>query len=372
MRTRGAVVMNVPGEYEVLELELDAPRQDEVLVRMVATGLCHSDDHFARGDMIAGTFPWLGGHEGAGVVEEVGPNTSGFQAGDHVVFSFLPSCGQCRWCSSGLQNLCDFGATLLVGSRFDDTSSFRVHTLGGQPVGQMCGLGTFSEYTVVSTQSAIKIDKDIPLESACLLGCGVGTGWGSAVYSADVRPGDVVIVMGVGGIGINAVQGARHAGAAHIIAVDPVEMKRDKAIEFGATTAFGHISDASDYAKTLTNGQGADSAIVAVGVTTGEHIGEAFTSIRKAGTLVVTGVGQMEAVGIPISPVELAMYQKRIQGTHFGACNPRRDIPRQIQLYRDGILKLDELVTRTYRLDDIAAAYKELLDGQILRGVVTF
>ncbi|MGH9294819.1 MAG: alcohol dehydrogenase catalytic domain-containing protein, partial [Acidimicrobiales bacterium] len=227
MKTRGAVVREAPGKYEVVDLDVEDPRTRELRVRMVASGLCHSDDHVATGDIPVAVYPFCGGHEGAGVVEEVGPNTPGWEKGDHVVFSFLPGCGRCRWCASGMQNLCDLGAGLLSGARFDDPTSFRLHLDDGSPVGQMCGISTFAEVTTVGVDSALKVDKDLPLESICLLGCGVGTGWGSAVNSAGVRPGDTVIVMGIGGIGINAVQGAAHAGASNVVAVDPVPFKRE-------------------------------------------------------------------------------------------------------------------------------------------------
>lgn len=372
MQTRGAVITKAPGAYEVVDLEVDEPRQGEVRVRMVASGLCHSDDHIATGDLPVPLYPFLGGHEGAGIVESVGPGTRGWEPGDHVVFSFIPGCGRCRWCASGMQNLCDLGAYLLNGSRFDDPTSFRVHTADGDPVGQMCGLGTFAELTCVDVNSAVKVDDDVPLERACLLGCGVGTGWGSAVNSAEVRPGDTVVVMGVGGIGINAVQGAAHAGAAHVIAVDPVEFKRTKALELGATEAFADIGEANMFARSVTNGQGADAAIVTVGVVRGEHVGQAFSCIRKAGTVVVTGLGDVAEVGIPVSLAELTLFQKRIQGSLFGASSPSWDIPRQIQMYRDGLLKLDELVTTEYSLDEVATGYEDMHAGKNVRGVIRF
>ena len=372
METRGAVVTQAPGKFEVVELEVDEPRQGELMVKMAASGLCHSDDHLATGDMPVMHYPICGGHEGAGVVERVGPSTPGFEEGDHVVFSFLPGCGRCRWCASGMQNLCDLGATLLAGSRWDDMTSFRLHLPDGSPVAQMCGIGTFAEHTAVSVNSAIKIDKDLPLDKMCLLGCGVGTGWGSAVNSAQVRPGDTVIVMGIGGIGINAVQGASHAGASNVIAVDPVAFKREKAIELGATHAFEDIAQAVGLAKSLTNGQGADSAIVTIGVVKGEHIAQAFAAIRKAGTVVVTGLGNIAEVGIPVSFGELTLFQKRIQGSLFGQSNPSSDILRQVQMYRDGKLKLDELVTRTYTLDEIALGYEDMHAGKNIRGVIMF
>src|SRR5581483_6242524 len=219
------------------DLELDTPRRGEVLVQMAAAGLCHSDDHVATGDMPVRHLPMCGGHEGAGVVEWVGEGVEGIVAGDHVVFSFLPICGECHWCSTGHQNLCRLGAGLADGSRVGAPGSYRMN-LDGHPVAQLNGLAAFSEYTTVDVRSVVKIERDIPLDVACLVGCGVITGWGSAVTSGGVRPGDVVIVMGVGGIGINAVQGAAHAGAAEVIAVDPVEFKRKVSLDFGATSAF--------------------------------------------------------------------------------------------------------------------------------------
>ena len=288
-----------------------------------------------------------------------------------MVFSFLSGCGRCRWCAKGMQNLCDNGAVILMGTRPDDPTSYRM-SLAGEPVGQICGLSTFSEYTTVHVDSAIKVDKALPLDKLCLLGCGVGTGWGAAVNSAEVYPGQTVIVMGIGGIGINAVQGAAHAGAAHIIAVDPVAFKRDSALNFGATQAVASMEEATEIGRSLTNGQGADSAIVTVGVTTGEHVAQAFAAIRKAGTCVVTGLGKMMDIGVPISLVELVLYQKRLQGSLFGASSPSADIPWLIDLYVSGKLKLDELVTTTYRLDDIAQGFVDMHAGKNLRGVVLF
>jgi NDMA-dependent alcohol dehydrogenase len=371
MHTRGAVIKQAPGTYEVVDLEVDDPRQGELQVQMTASGLCHSDDHVATGDIPVGVYPFCGGHEGAGVVTAVGPHTTGWQEGDHVVFSFLPSCGQCTWCSRGMQNLCDLGATLLNGSRWDDPTSFRL-SHEGRPVGQMCGISTFAEVTTVAVDSAVKVPDDIPLEKACLVGCGVGTGWGSAVNSADVRPGDVVVVMGVGGIGINAVQGASHAGASMVIAVDPVELKRSKALELGATHAVASMEEATELAQSVTNGQGADSAIVTVGVTKGEHVGQAMASIRKAGTVVVTGLGNIADIGAPISLADVTLFQKRIQGSLFGASNPKADILKLLRLYTEGHLKLDELVTRTYKLDEVALGYEDMHAGHNLRGVIVY
>jgi NDMA-dependent alcohol dehydrogenase len=372
MRTRAAVVFDQPGKWEITEVDLEPPRQDELLVRMAAAGLCHSDDHVVTGDlqMPPGALPMAGGHEGAGVVEEVGPNTPGWKVGDHVVLTFLPMCGLCRWCASGMQNLCDDGALVLAGVRLDGTHRM---SLDGAPIGQGAGISTFSERSTVSVRSAVKIANDIPLEAACLTSCGVSTGWGSAVNAAEVAPGDVVIVMGVGGIGINAVQGAAHAGASVIIAVDPVEMKRDVALRLGATHALATMAEATDVARSLTNGQGADSCIVCVGVTTGSHIAEGVEAIRKAGTVVITGLGRDEDdTSIPVSARHLTLFQKRLQGALFGASSPSKDIPRMLDLYRQGRLKLDELITSRYRLDQINDGYADMRAGRNMRGIITY
>ena len=375
MKAQAAVLWSQPGEWDVREVEVDEPGPYEVLVRVMASGLCHSDDHRATGDMPTAHLPTCGGHEGAGIVEAVGRGVSLVAVGDHVVTSFIPMCGRCRWCASGQQNLCDNGAIIGLGTQLD--GGFRMWTDGatlGKPgpvaVGQSGMLATFSQWTVTSELSVIKVPDDIPFASACLLGCGVPTGWGSAVTAADVAPGDVVIVMGAGGVGINAVQGARHAGATHIVAVDPVPFKLDVARQLGATTAFAHIAEAADYGRSITNGQGADSTIVTVGIVTGDHIAEAFGSIRKAGTVVVTGMANASEIGIPVNLAELVGYQKRIQGCLYGMRSGTRDIPMMVDLYRSGQLKLDELITQTYNLDEINTGYADLHSGRNIRGVV--
>ncbi len=369
--TRASIMRKAPGRYETVEVELDDPRQNEVTVKLAASGLCHSDDHIATGDIMVGHYPICGGHEGAGVVTAVGPNTPGFEVGDHVVFSFLPACGRCPSCARGQFNLCDTGANTLVGSRADDPTSFRMK-LDGEDVGQMAGISTFAEYTTAHVDSVVKIAKEIPLKQAALIGCGVPTGWGAAVNSAQVQPGDTVIVMGIGGIGINAVQGAKHAGATTIIAVDPVAFKREKAQEFGATHTFEGIEEATAYAQSITNGQGADAAIVTIGVVTGEHVAQAMAAIRKAGTVVVTGVGKMTDLGAPVSLFELTMMQKRIQGSLYGENSPQDIIPKLLRMYQAGQLKLDELITREYTIDQIAEAYDDMHAGVNIRGVVVY
>ena len=360
--------MSIPNQWEIVELDLDEPRQGELVIKMAASGLCHSDDHHAKGDTSVDMFPFAGGHEGAGVVAEVGPNTPGWEVGDHVVTSYIPGCGRCRWCASGQQNLCDLGQYLLMGCRPD--GSFRL-SHEGRDVGQMCGISTFCEYSLVDVASAVKVEKDLPLDVICLAGCGVGTGWGSAVNSAEVRPGQTVIIMGVGGIGIHAVQGASHAGATHVIAVDPVTMKREVAEQLGATHSFDNMADATAFAQSVTNGQGADAAMVCTGVLQGEHVREAFAAIRKAGTVVVTGLGHPDA-DVAVNARELTLFQKRLQGALFGASSPSRDIPWMLDMYRSGQLRLDELVTKQYTLDQINEGYADMHAGTNMRGVIVY
>jgi NDMA-dependent alcohol dehydrogenase len=372
LRTKAAALFEQPGKWEVVELELEGPRQDELLIRMAAAGLCHSDDHMLTGDLPIPpeALPIVGGHEGAGIVEEVGPNTPGWKVGDRVVLTFLPMCGLCRWCASGMQNLCDNGSRILSGVREDGS---RRMSLDGRPIGQGAGVATFSEWSTVSVQSAIKCPDDVPLDVACLTSCGVGTGWGSAVHSADVRPGHVVIVMGTGGIGMNAVQGAAHAGASVVIAVDPVEMKRSASFGFGATHAVASMAEATEIAQSFTNGQGADSCIMCVGVATGEHVAQAVEAIRKAGTAVLTGLPRAaDDTSLPISLRHIVLYQKRLQGSLFGASSPSKDIPALLELYRQGRLKLDELITTRYPLDRINDGYEDMRSGQNLRGIVDY
>jgi NDMA-dependent alcohol dehydrogenase len=372
MKTTAAVLLKAPGDWEVVEVDLAPPQQDELLVQMGAAGLCHSDDHITTGDLPVppGALPMAGGHEGAGTVVEVGPHTDGWAPGDKVVLSFLPMCGRCRWCASGMQNLCDNGRDVLAGTRPDGGKRM---LLDGQPVGQAAGVSTFSQLSTVSVRSAVKIPADIPLHAAALTSCGVGTGWGAAVNSAGVAPGHVVIVEGVGGIGMNAVQGAAHAGATVIIAVDPQPFKRAASATFGATHAVATMDEAAEIARGYTNGQGADSAIVCVGVTTPEQVAAGVRAIRKAGTCVLVGMGRMaDDTGIPISVREVVLYQKRIQGSLFGASSPARGIPAMLDLYRQGRLKLDELITTRYSQAEISQGYRDMRDGRNIRGIITF
>ncbi|MFJ8812577.1 MULTISPECIES: NDMA-dependent alcohol dehydrogenase [Amycolatopsis] len=361
--TRAAVCREPRRPWEIIDLDLDEPKAHEVRIRFHAAGLCHSDDHIQKGDAQM-RFPVVGGHEGAGVVEAVGADVTRVAVGDHVVCSFIPACGQCRYCSTGHQNLCDAGKNASTGEFPDGT--FRFHA-GGEDFGGLCVLGTFSQYAVVSEFSCIPIPRDIPFEIAALVGCGVPTGWGSAVYAAGVRAGETVVVYGAGGVGSNAVQGARYAGAKHVVVVDPVEFKRDMAKVFGATHTFADAKEAHDFVVETTWGQLADHAIITVGVLHDEVIARALDVVGKSGKVTITAVG---GGWIDANAGLFIGYQRRAQGALFGNCNPLYDVPRLLGLYRSGDLKLDELITRRYALDEVNQGYQDMLDGKNIRGVI--
>ena len=371
MKTRAALVWDQPGDWKVQEVELDDPGPSEVLVEMFATGLCHSDDHFTSGDITVGGLPLVGGHEGSGVVRQVGAEVHDIAVGDHVITSFIPACGKCRWCATGMQNLCDNGAIILEGTQ--PAGGYRMH-VDGRDVGTASALGTFAEWQVYDQTSVVKIDPGIPLDVACLVACGVQTGYGSATNAAQVRSGDVVLVIGIGGVGINAVQGAALSGAAHVIAVDLIERKLGWAKQFGATEGFTDIDEAVEFAKSVTNGQGADAAILTAGLVHNDLIGKAYWGIRKAGTVVITGVSpDTEDAPIPgFNAFNMAMFQKRIQGALYGMASPREAMPMLLREYQAGRLKLDELITSRYALDDINQAYADMKAGENIRGVIEF
>jgi S-(hydroxymethyl)glutathione dehydrogenase/alcohol dehydrogenase len=366
MKVKAAVLYDVKAPFEITELDLDGPGPGEVLIRYVAAGLCHSDLHLTDGDLVP-RFPIVGGHEGAGVIEEVGPGVTKVAPGDHVVCSFIPNCGVCRYCATGHQSLCDLGATILYGS-FPD-GSFRFHS-GGTDYGQMCMLGTFAEYSTISQHSVVKVDESVPLETAVLVGCGVPTGWGTAVYAGDVRAGDTVVIFGIGGIGINAVQGAKHAGAKNVVVIDPLEFKRSTALQFGATHAFSSAAEAAGAVVEMTRGQGADQALVTVGVVDEDVISAAFDMVGKGGVVVVTGLANPAKLTVHVSGGILTLFEKTIKGSLFGSGNPQRDILKMLDLYQAGTLKLDELVTQRYSLDQVNQGYADLVAGKNIRGVV--
>jgi S-(hydroxymethyl)glutathione dehydrogenase/alcohol dehydrogenase len=367
MKMNAAVLWEIGQDWCVEEVDLDPPGEGEVLVSFAASGLCHSDHHIRAGDLPGLPLPVVGGHEGSGVVEEVGPGVRDLKIGDHVVTSFLPACGRCRWCATGRQNLCDMGALIMTGTQVDGTYRRRAR---GLDVGVMSLLGTFAEYGSVAEQSLIKIDEDLPLDTACLLGCGVTTGWGSAVNTAAVSQGDTVVVVGFGGIGSGAVQGARLAGAEKIVVVEPVETKRDDAFRFGATHFVTSMIEAAALIAELTRGVMADSAILTMGLLSGEMLGEALTLVSKGGAVVLTALAPLADTNPTLPMSLLTLFQKRVLGSLYGGASPRADIPRLLGLYREGKLLLDEMVTTEYKLVDINTAYDDMLAGSNIRGVI--
>ena len=369
MKTRAAVLWDRNKDWSVEEIELDPPKQGEVLVAIGGSGLCHSDEHVVTGDLPTG-LPLVGGHEGAGIVEEVGPGVTGLAPGDRVIFSFVPSCGQCRACASGMGSICELGMYMREGRQVSDHTAR--HHARGQDLGLMCLLGTFAERTVVHQASCVKVEDDLPADVACLLGCGVITGWGSVAYAGEARVGDVVVVVGIGGIGINAVQAAVALGAEYVVAVDPVAFKRDKALEFGASHAVASSQEAAELVTELTRGRMAQVCVNTMGVGDGAQIGASLGLVGKRGRVVVTNLHPAAETQVTMSALELTTYEKQVRGSLFGSSNPRADIPRMLELYRSGKLKLEELVTRTYSLDEVNVGYDDMRNGRNLRGVITF
>lgn len=367
MKTNAAICWEVGADWSVEEIDLDPPRDGEVLVSFEATGLCHSDEHIRNGELAGAPLPMVGGHEGAGIVEEVGPGVRDLKVGDHVVASFLPACGRCQWCATGKSNLCDLGAMIMTGTQLDGTYRRRAR---GQNLGVMSLLGTFAPYGTVPEASLVKIDDDLPLSRACLVGCGITTGWGSAVNTAGVAPGDTVVVMGCGGIGSGAIQGARMAGADKIVVIDLVEAKRDKAFQFGATHFVTSIAEATALVAELTRGVMAQSAIIAVGLAQGPMINDALNIVSKGGAVVLTALAAIEDINPTLPMTLFTLFQKRLLGSLYGQANPRADIPRLLGLYREGKLLLDEAVTTEYKLDDVNQARDDMLTGANIRGVI--
>jgi len=368
MKTKAAVLWEVNTPWSLEEIELDPPGPGEVFVELAASGMCHSDEHLMTGDLPF-ELPIIGGHEGAGVVQEVGPGVSWLAPGDHVVFGFIPSCGRCESCSTGHQNLCDLGAVLALGRQVDGTSR---HHAQGKDLGLMCMLGTFAHHTVVNEASCIKIANDVPLDRACLLGCGVVTGWGSSVYAAQVGTGDVVAVVGIGGIGANAIQGARLAGAKQIWAIDPVEFKREKAMELGATHTASSLEEAMPLIQEASWGRMANKVIMTMGVGDGSLLASALAITAKRGRVVVTNIHPAMEMSANVSLLDLTLMEKQVVGSLFGSANPRADIPKLLDLWGQGQIDLDALVTATYTLDQVNDGYQDMRDGKNIRGVMVY
>ena len=345
----------------VEEIEIDPPQAGEIKVKLAACAICHSDIHYAEGAW-GGTLPSIFGHEAAGVVEEVGPGVVGLQVGDHVVVTLIRSCGHCFYCDQGQLNQCE--------TSFPMDEEGRLHGGDGSDIKQGLRTGAFAEYVVVDQSQAVAIPKDVPMDSAALLACGVITGLGAVVNSAQVPAGSNVVVIGTGGVGLNSVQGAALCGARTIIAIDLADDKLEAARTFGAThTVNPHDEDTVERVRDLTQGRGADYVFVTVGST--KAIEQGVGLLRRAGTLVVVG---MPAVGATaaIEPLELADNSQRIIGSKMGSTRVKVDVPKLVELYQQGRLKLDELISGRWTLDQINEAIADTRSGAARRNVIVF
>jgi S-(hydroxymethyl)glutathione dehydrogenase/alcohol dehydrogenase len=370
VKTKGALIWEFNQPWTIEEIEIGDPAKNEVKIQMEASGMCHSDHHLVTGGIPMMGFPVLGGHEGAGIVTEIGEGVESVAVGDHVVLSFIPSCGKCPSCQAGLRNLCDLGAGLLGGVAISD-GTHRI-TAKGQPVFPMTLLGTFSPYMVVHESSVVKIDPSVPFEVACLVGCGVTTGYGSATHTAQIKPGEDVAVVGVGGVGMAALQGAVISGACNIFVIEPVEWKRDAALKFGATHAYPDMESAMMGMAEVTQGFMAKKVIVTVGEVDGADVDNYMNITSKSGTCVMTAIGSMLDTNVTLNLAMLTLMQKNLQGTIFGGGNPHYDIPQLLSMYKIGKLNLDDMITRQYRLEQINEGYQDMLEGRNIRGVIRF
>jgi S-(hydroxymethyl)glutathione dehydrogenase/alcohol dehydrogenase len=369
MKTKGALLWELNTPFKVDEIDLGDPVAHEVQIRMHAAGMCHSDYHLTTGATPI-ALPALGGHEGAGVVTKVGKHVTAVEEGDHVILAFIPACGSCPPCLKGFRSLCDRGAVLLGGKAIADGTN-RVHA-GSHEVSPMNLLGTFAPYMTVHEDSVVKIDQDVPFETAAIMGCAVPTGFGSATNVAEVQPGETVAIIGVGGIGMSALQGAVISGARHVIAIDPNEWKREQAIKFGATHVYPSMAEAIGPMIDVTHGLMADKTIITVGEMRGEYVEEAMILTAKTGTCVVTSMGSMLDVDVKLNLFLFTMLQKTLKGNIFGGGSSHVETPKLVGLYKAGLLKIDEMVTNTYALENINDGYQDMLDGKNIRGVVTF
>jgi NDMA-dependent alcohol dehydrogenase len=381
MTTRAVVCSGLHEPWKTEEIEIDPPGTREVRVKMVYAGMCHSDEHLRTGDIgaspevlaaigVPSMFPVVGGHEGSGIVTEVGPSVTQVAVGDHVAVSFIPSCGTCHWCASGRQNLCDLGMFTLAGGMISD-GTYRYH-LAGENLNRMTQLGTFADEMVCHENSLVRIEPWSNMKAAALISCGISTGFGSAVDRAKVKPGETVVVVGCGGVGSGAIQGARIAGARAIVAVDPVAFKLEKAKEIGATHTAATLLDAQFLLPELTQGRMADVVILTPGVLRGDLIASACAVGSKDSRVVVTAIAPFEEMDVKLNLFNFAMYNQTLMGTVFGSQSPRVQVPNLLNLVEAGQLMIDEIVTREYSLDEVQQAYEDQAAGTIIRGVVKF
>lgn len=337
-----------------------SPAAGEVLIRVAACGICHSDIAYLDGAW-GGGLPAVYGHEAAGVVEQVGPEVAGLAPGDRVVATLIASCGGCRRCREGRPALCEIPPT---------EGQAVLSTKGGQAVHRGMRMAAFSEFATVHASQLVTVPPDLPLDSACLLGCGVLTGMGAVTNTAAVEPGSTVVVLGVGGVGLNCVQGAAMAGAGQVIAVDVVPGKLEAAAAFGASAGVDAAAgDAGDAVSRLTAGRGADYVFVATGAARPVEAGARM--LARGGTLVIVGMPPNGAL-VTLDPLAISDGSLRVAGSKMGDCDPRQDVPRLVARYRDRRIKLDELVSARFGLDRINDAIASARRGEQLRAVVVF
>jgi Zn-dependent alcohol dehydrogenase len=356
---RAAVCYELGQPLVVEDIHIDPPQSDEVRVEIAAVAICHSDIHMVRGDW-GGTPPFVAGHEASGVVAEVGAGVTTVKPGDHVVVSLLRSCGGCHHCAVGAGFLCEGPFAL------EQETRLRSHS--GEPIAQAISTGAFAEQVVVHQSQLVVVDDDLPLDRAALLACGVITGVGAVMNTARVRPGESVAVVGAGGVGLNAIQGARLAGAETVVAVDILDSKADAARLFGATHFVNaHQPDAHREVRAIAAGRGVDHAFVTVGSASAAT--QALRTLRTGGALTLVGLPSLSE-SLPISVFDLVVRGQRILGSSMGSTLLRVDVPRLVSLYRQGRLRLDELVSAHFPLERINDAIESTERGEALRNVV--
>jgi NDMA-dependent alcohol dehydrogenase len=365
-RARAVLCREIGKPVVVEEIEVELPRQGEVMIKLAACGVCHSDLSATNGT-IPFPPPVVLGHEGAGVIVEVGAGVTEYAVGDHVLSSFVSMCGKCRYCQTGRPQLCDQAAKAAITL---PDGTVRTRDLAGKPLNIFSGCGVMAEYATLHVDNVVKIAADIPLDRAALIGCGVMTGVGAVINTAKVEPGSIAVVFGCGGVGLNVIQGCAIAGAAMIVAVDTSDAKLEMARTFGATHTVNAKAE-ENLVKTvrkLTEG-GSDYAFECVGM--GEIVAQAYGVLRKGGKAVVVGVAGPKDM-TSIRTASLTFEEKTLTGSYFGSARPREDFPRLISLYRAKRLKLDELITRTYTIDEAPQAFSDLAGGRNARGVIVF
>jgi Zn-dependent alcohol dehydrogenase len=366
MKIRAAVFREPGVPFSVETLDLAEPRSGEVLIKVAATGVCHSDWHLMTG-ATQHPVPAVIGHEGAGVVADVGPHVEGLRVGQHVALSWAPNCGECFYCRRDRPSLCGaYLEPIWAGTMLDGTTRL---SLDGQPVFHFSALACFAEYAVVPAQCCVAMPKEVPLEVAALIGCAVTTGVGAVLNTAQVEAGSSVVVIGAGGVGLSTLLGAIYAGAEQVIVIDRTLEKLSIARSLRATSALLSSDGVLDEVRALTGGRGADYVFEAVGSPALQEL--AFELARPGGTIVLSGISAMgSSTNFPGSLI--TRQEKTIMGSYYGTCNPARDFPAYAQLFLEGKLPLDRLISRRYPLEQINEAYADMLAGKTARGLVVF